>query len=144
MATDYKAWMSGLNAASPRFLHSMVRIRDVDESMRFYVDGLGMSILGRFDVEERRVTALFLGFELGATAIELARYWDEDTPAPRGPDYFAIGVPCVATTFAHLCSLGAESMIAPSRVLEGWPLVAFVKDPDGYTIELIQTLEPVS
>lgn len=131
--------MSGLNANRPQFLHMAVRITDIDASLRFYVDGLGMQLLGHFDVEERRVSALFLGFEIGATAIELTHYWDATDCGSRGPEYVAIGVPDIQATFAKLEAMGVEIAIRPMRVLEGWPCVAFVKDPDGYKVELIQT-----
>jgi lactoylglutathione lyase len=136
---DYKSWVSRLNASKPQFLHMTVRITDIDASLRFYVDGLGMKLLGHFDVEERCVTALFLGFEVGATAVELTHYWNDSASGLAGPDYFAIGVPDVHETFARLEAMGAEVVVRPRKVLADWPCVAFVKDPDGYKVELIQT-----
>jgi lactoylglutathione lyase len=136
---DYKSWVLGLNARQPKFLHMTLRISDIDVSLRFYLDGLGMRLLGHFDVEERCVTALFLGFEIGGTAIELTHHWDDSPSRLCGPDYFAIGVPDIHEAFARLEALGAEVIVRPQQVLVGWPCVAFVKDPDGYKVELIQT-----
>jgi len=138
---DYKSWMFGLNASRPQLLHMMIRIRDVKAALRFYVDGLGMRLLGRFEVEARRVTAIFVGFEVGSTAVELAHYWDKKEPYSHGSSYshLAVGVPELDVALARLVDVGAEVTIRPTILVAGMPRVAFVKDPDGYMVQLIQT-----
>lgn len=138
---DYKSWLFGLNAAHPRFLHIMLRIRDPERSLKFYIDGLGMKLLGRFDVEERRVTAFFVGYEVGATAVELGYYWGTHEVPSHGTGYryMAIGVPDLEACVSRVESLGAEVTIRPTILVDGMPRAAFVKDPDGYSVELFQT-----
>jgi lactoylglutathione lyase len=140
---DYKSWMSGINSPDPHFLHMMVIITDIERSLRFYRDGLGMKLLGGFDVEERRVTALFVGYKAGAMAIELAYYWDHPAdPVTHGTGFrhIALGVPRLEETVARLEALPAEIYMRPTTLVEGMPRAAFVKDPDGYLVELFQTL----
>lgn len=138
---DYKSWMFDLNADRPQVLHMMIRVRDLDAAARFYVDGLGMRLLGHLEVEARRVTALFVGFEVGATAVELAYYWDNKEPYAHGSSYshVAIGVPDLDVALSRLVALGVEVAIRPTILVAGMPRVAFVKDPDGYMVQLIQT-----
>jgi lactoylglutathione lyase len=136
-------WVWGANASKPRVLHSMVRVMDVDVAIRFYVNGLGMKVLGRFDVETRRSTGVYLGFgdyDAGGV-LELAHKWDHKGPYTHGSGYghISIGVPDLTTVVAKLESMGAEIATPPKILIPGGPAVAFVKDPDGYEIELVQT-----
>jgi lactoylglutathione lyase len=138
-----RLWVWGTNASKPRVLHSMVRVKDFDAAMRFYVDGLGMEVLGRFDVATRRSTGVFLGFgdyDAGGV-LELAHKWDHEGPYTHGTGYghIAIGVPDITATVAKLEGMGAEVTARPKELIAGGPAVAFVKDPDGYEVELIQT-----
>lgn len=147
MALDDRAydplWAWGEDAAQPRILHSMIRVRDVDASLRFYCDGLGMVQLDRYDFETGRFSIIFLsyaGYRDGPAALELTYNWDQEEPYTHGSGYghVAIGVPDVAATFARLAEYGGQQVTAPKALMEGAPLLAFVKDPDGYAIELIQ------
>jgi lactoylglutathione lyase len=138
-----RLWVWGANASKPRVLHSMVRVKDFDAAIRFYVSGLGMKVLGRFEVETRRSTGVFLGFgdyDAGGV-LELAHKWDHEGPYSHGSGYghIAIGVPDVTAMVAKLESMGAEITARPKVLIPGGPAVAFVKDPDGYEVELIQT-----
>lgn len=140
---DPKLWVWGADASKPRLLHSMVRVKDVDAAIRFYVNGFGMKVLGRFEVETRRSTGVFLGFgdyDAGGV-LELASKWDHEGPYSHGSGYghISIGVPDMTATVAKLESMGAEITVRPKPLIPGGPAVAFVKDPDGYEIELIQT-----
>lgn len=135
-------WNWGRNADKPRLLHAMIRVRDVDAALRFYVDGLGMKVLDRFDIEAGRFSILFLSYtdyESGP-AIELTYNWDQKENYSHGSGYghIAIGVPDIEEMFARLPAYGGVQVTAPKRQLPGAPLLAFVKDPDGYAIELIQ------
>lgn len=139
-----KLWVWGTEASKPRFLHTMIRVKDYDAAVRFYVDGLGMKQLGdRFDIETRRVTGVFLGFEDYAAGgcVELVQNWDAAGPYSHGTGYghISIGVPDIAAMVAKLEAMGREVTLRPTVLIAGGPRVAFVKDPDGYSLELIQT-----
>ena len=141
---DPKWWNWGMNDSKPRFLHTMIRVKDFEAALRFYMDGLGMKQLSeRFDVEARRVTAVYLGFEDYAAGgcLELVRRWDVDVPYTHGTGYghISIGVPDVEPMLARLVAMGAEVTLPPTRLKPGAPYVAFLNDPEGYAIELIQT-----
>lgn len=136
-------WAWGEAGDRPRLLHSMIRVRDVEKSLRFYCDGLGMTLLDRYDFEQDRFSILFLsfaGYRDGPAALELTWNWDLDEDYSHGTGYghVAIGVPDVAETYKHLSEHGGTPVTAPKQMLPGAPQLAFVKDPDGYAIELIQ------
>ncbi|WP_250504208.1 VOC family protein [Caballeronia sp. AZ7_KS35] len=137
-------WAWGDVEEKPRFLHSMIRVRNVDNALRFYVDGLGMKLLDRYDFETGRFSILFLsfsGYRDGPAALELTYNWDQGEDYTHGSGYghVAIGVPDVAQMFERLVEYGGTQVTPPKVLLAGAPQLAFVKDPDGYAIELIQT-----
>jgi lactoylglutathione lyase len=139
-----KLWNWGTNDSKPRFLHMMIRVADFDAALRFYVDGLGMKQLSdRFDVASRRVTAVYLGFESfdAGGCVELVKRWDDPGPYTHGSGYghIAIGAPDIEAMVAKLEAMGAEVSLRPTVLIDGAPRVAFVKDPDGYAVELIET-----
>lgn len=136
-------WVWGTVEERPRLLHSMIRVRNVDAALRFYCEGLGMTLLDRHDFEQARFSILFLsfaGYRDGPAAIELTYNWDqaEDYTHGSGYGHIAIGVPDVEATYARLADFGGQQASAPRAMMEGAPKLAFVKDPDGYAIELIQ------
>lgn len=137
---DYKSWIYGLTGDQPRLLHMMIRITDADKAIAFYAKGLGMKLLGTFEVPERRVTAYFTGYRPGSTAVELAHYWDDKGPYAHetGYSHIAIGVPDLDETLSRLESMGIEISIPPTILVEGMPRTAFVKDPDKYSVQLFQ------
>jgi lactoylglutathione lyase len=136
-------WVWGEDTKTPRILHSMFRVRDIDASLRFYCDGLGMQLLDRYDFEQGRFSILFLsyaGYRDGPAALELTYNWDHDGDYSHGSGYghIAIGVPDVPTMWSRLAQFGGRQGSAPKSMMEGAPQLAFVYDPDGYAIELIQ------
>lgn len=136
-------WVWGEDTEKPRLLHSMFRVRDVDASLRFYCDGLGMTLLDRYDFEAGRFSILFLsyaGYRDGPAALELTYNWDQDSSYTHGSGYghIAIGVPDVPAMWTRLAEFGGVQGTAPKAMLPGAPQLAFVTDPDGYAIELIQ------
>ena len=110
METD-RLWVWGSKAQRPRLLHSMIRIRDVDASLRFYVDGMGMKLLDRYDIEAHRFSILFLSFDEyeDGPALELTYNWGVEEPYTHGSGYghIALGVPDVAQTVGALAQFQA-------------------------------------
>jgi len=142
-------WVWGEGGDRPRMLHSMVRVRDVDASLRFYCDGLGMSVLDRYDIEAGRFSLLFLsyaGYRDGEAALELTYNWDQAADYTHGSGYghIAIGAPDVKAVYERLADFGGVQVTPPKAMMAGGPELAFVKDPDGYSIELIQIRRPVA
>lgn len=138
-----KLWVWGTDATRPRLLHSMIRVRDIDASLGFYCDGMGMKLLDRYDFEAYKFSILFLSFDdYGAgPAIELTYNWGVEEPYSHGSGYghIALGVPDVKQTAMTLAEHGGIISKEPYVLVPGGPMMAFVKDPDGYSIELIQT-----
>jgi lactoylglutathione lyase len=142
-AAEMDLWCWGADATKPRFLHTMIRVKEFDASLRFYLDGLGMKVLDRFDVKVNRVTAMFIGFDGYAAGgcIELVHPWDDEGPYThaKGHTHISIGVPSLSAMLAKLEPMGVEVIRPPKVLIPGGPAVAFVKDPNGYQVELIQT-----
>jgi lactoylglutathione lyase len=137
---DPRYWQWGTADPAPRLLHTMIRVRDMEVSLRFYVDGFGMTVFDRFDVPVRRVSGAYIGyggFDRGGL-LELTHKWDDLDIVP-GTTHFAIGVPDVAAAIASLERAGAKITMPPTILVAGGPAVAFIADPDGYPVELIQT-----
>jgi lactoylglutathione lyase len=140
---DPALWVWGSEDRQPRFLHTMIRVREFEPALRFYIDGLGMKVLSRFSVPVRRVDAMFIGYADFAQGgmLELVRLWDHQGPHTHGSGYghISVSAPDLEATLAKLVGMGVEVITPPTVLLAGGPKVAFVKDFDGYAIELIQT-----
>ena len=142
---NYRDWVYGMNATKPQFLHTMLCVGDLEASRRFYCDGLGMKLLDRMDVDfAPRVSALFVGFDENDAVLELAKYYDGDGPYARRPGFghVALGIPDLRVVLDRLESMGVHIRIPPQVLIEGAPPAAFLDDPDGYEVELIQTRNP--
>jgi lactoylglutathione lyase len=136
-------WVWGSEDSAPRVLHTMIRVKEWEPALRFYIEGLGMKMLDRFTVEVRRTDLMFIGYgdyNQGGV-IELVRIWDDASEPTHGTGYghVAIGTPDVPGTVEKLAAMGAEILNPPAVLIPGGPQVAFVKDFNGYTVELIQT-----
>ena len=144
-ADTFNTWLWGDDRPKARLLHTMVRVQDFDVALRFYVEGLGMRVLDRFEVASRRASAIYIGFGdyNDGGVLELVRYWGDEGAYTHGTGYghIAVGVADVAATLDRLEAMGAEVTLRPKVLMDGGPAVGFVKDPDGYSIELIQTLK---
>ncbi|GBQ06790.1 MULTISPECIES: lactoylglutathione lyase [Saccharibacter] len=124
------------------YLHTMVRIRDIDRSLAFY-RLLGMKELRRSEVREGRYTLIYIGFTdnaHGQAEIELTYNWDqtEDYTIGSGFGHFAVGVPNVAATVEEIRQGGGKVTREAGPLKFGTIIIAFVEDPDGYKIELIE------
>ena len=118
-----------------KYLHTMVRVRDLEASLRFYRDGLGLREVRRKDVPAGRYTLVFLAApESPEAQLELTFNWDlEDYGSARNFGHLAFAVDDIYATCAHLQSLGI-TIARPPR--DG--RMAFVRSPDLVSIELIQ------
>lgn len=122
-----------------KYLHAMVRVLDVDAALRFFGEGLGLIETRRRDSEEGRFTLIYLRAPDGPDVeIELTHNWDEDAAYSTGRSFghLAFGVDDIYKKCEHLRSMGV-TILRPPR--DG--RMAFVKTPDGISIELLQTGE---
>ena len=122
------------------FLHTMIRVGDLDRSINFYTELLGMKELRRRDVPDGKYTLAFLGFgEPGGGEIELTyNYGVPSYEQGSAFGHLAIGVPDVAGTCEKVRNGGGKVTREAGPVKFGTTVIAFVEDPDGYKIELIE------
>ena len=122
-----------------RFLHVMLRVRDLDKSVEFSTQGGGMHELRRKDYPEGEFTLVFLGFgpEKTETALELTHNWGKDDYV-NGTAYghLAFGVDDLEAAYEHSLKHGGTAKVPP-KVFGSGTRLAFVKDPDGYDVEFI-------
>ena len=124
------------------YLHTMVRVKNLDDSLAFY-RLLGLRELRRTDVPDGKYTLVFVGYEdnaHGQAEIELTYNWGEDSGYEVGTGFghFAVGVPDVAASVEQVRTGGGKVTREAGPVKFGTTVIAFVEDPDGYKIELIQ------
>ncbi|HUA52164.1 MAG TPA: lactoylglutathione lyase [Candidatus Sulfotelmatobacter sp.] len=124
-----------------RMLHTMIRVHDLEKSIKFYTELLGMKLLRRTDYPEGKFTNVFVGYGDEAThaVLELTYNWDH-APYNLGDGYghVALGVPDVYAACDRLAKAGAKIPRPAGPMKHGKTVIAFVEDPDGYKIELVQ------
>ena len=132
--------MTGTDAY--RLLHTMIRVKDQDKSIDFYTRHLGMKVLRQKDFEGSRFTNTFIGYgdESSEAVIELTYNWDQDEPYSHGSGFghLAVGVPDIYATCEALEAEGVSIPRKPGPMKHGTTVIAFIEDPDGYKIELIE------
>lgn len=142
-AFDSRSVILGPRDGRPRLLHTMLRVRDLGASLRFYVEGLGMKELERVEIESRRLTSVFVGFneDDAGRQLELSAYWDREEPYSHGSGYghVAISVADVGLAVAKLEALGGAISQSLAPRYANSPLRTVVKDPDGYDVLLVGT-----
>ena len=126
-----------------KFLHTMIRVGDLDRSVKFYTELLGMKELRRRDVPDGKYTLAFLGYgegnAEGQAEIELTyNYGVEKYEQGMAFGHLAVGVPDVAGACEKVRHGGGRVTREAGPVKFGTTIIAFVEDPDGYKIELIQ------
>lgn len=124
-----------------RILHTMIRVNDLDDSLKFYCDVLGMRLLRKRDYPEGRFTLAFVGYggEDREAVIELTYNWDtHQYDLGNGFGHLAVGVEEIYQTCEALRSKGAKIVREPGPMKFGGSEIAFVEDPNGYRLELIQ------
>ena len=124
-----------------RFLHTMLRVGDMDRSIAFYTEVLGMTLLRKHDNEEYQYTLAFVGYadNPDQAVIELTYNWgtsEYDLGSAFG--HIALGADDIYATCEAIRTAGGNITRAPGPVKGGTTEIAFVEDPDGYKIELIQ------
>jgi lactoylglutathione lyase len=126
-----------------KFLHTMLRVGDLEASIAFYRDLLGMHELRRTEVPAGRYTLVFMGYASnaeGQAEIELTYNWDQQGPYQLGTAFghLAVGVPDVAAACETVRAGGGRVVREAGPVKHGTTVIAFVEDPDSYKIELIE------
>ena len=124
-----------------RVLHTMIRVGDLERSLDFYSNVLGMKILRRKDYETGRFTLAFVGYgdESSNAVIELTHNWDTDRyEIGNGYGHIALGMENIYTACDAIRAKGGKISREPGPMKHGTTEIAFVEDPDGYKIELIQ------
>ncbi len=126
-----------------RLLHTMIRVRDLDRSIDFYTGLLGMKELRRKDYPSGQFTLAFVGYgnEDETAVIELTHNWGQEQPYELGSGFghLAIGVPDIYRTCDRLATAGVSIPRPPGPMKHGGRVIAFIDDPDGYKIELIES-----
>jgi lactoylglutathione lyase len=124
-----------------RVLHTMIRVGDLERSLDFYSNVLGMKILRRKDYPDGRFTLAFVGYgdEASNAVIELTHNWDTKAyEIGSGYGHIALGMENIYTACEAIREKGGKISREPGPMKHGTTEIAFVEDPDGYKIELIQ------
>lgn len=123
-----------------RFLHTMLRVGELEASITFYVDVLGMKLLRKTDYPEGKFTLAFLGYgdESSSTVLELTHNWETSHyDLGDGYGHIAIGVQDVYAACEKIRESGGKVVREPGPMKHGGTVLAFIEDPDGYKIELL-------
>lgn len=124
-----------------RLLHTMLRVNDLEESLRFYTGALGMQLLRRRDYPAGEFTLAFVGYddEDRSAVIELTHNWGRDAYTLGDAfGHVAIGVADIHATCERIRAAGGKITREPGPMKHGTTVIAFVEDPNGYKIELIE------
>lgn len=138
----YQIWNENM-----QLLHTMLRVGNLERSLAFYTQALGMTLLRKADNPTYKYTLAFVGYgdEQSNSVIELTYNWDEsEYEQGTAFGHIAIGVQDIYTTCKHIVKLGYDISRPPGPVAGGSTIIAFVKDPDGYSVELIETANGIN
>ena len=129
-----------------RLLHTMLRVGNLEESLKFYCEVLGMKLLRRKDYPTGEFTLAFVGYgeESDHSVLELTHNWGvEKYDLGNAYGHIALGVHDIYATCETIGQLGGKVVREPGPMKHGSTVIAFVEDPDGYKVELIKfkTLE---
>ena len=124
-----------------RMLHTMLRVGNLDASIKFYTEVLGMTLLRKKDYETGRFTLAFVGYgdEANHTVLELTHNWDTTSyDLGNAFGHIAIGVEDAYRACEEIKARGGNVVREAGPMKGGTSVIAFVEDPDGYKVELIQ------
>lgn len=124
-----------------RILHTMLRVADLERSLQFYTEILGMRLLRRSDFPEGKFTLAFVGYadESEQAVLELTHNWDTNQyDLGNAYGHIALSADDIYKTCEDIKAKGGEVVREAGPMKHGTTVIAFVKDPDGYMIELIQ------
>ncbi|NDJ25469.1 lactoylglutathione lyase [Nostoc sp. B(2019)] len=124
-----------------RLLHTMLRVGNLEESLKFYCEVLGMKLLRRKDYPGGEFTLAFVGYgdESDHTVLELTYNWGvEKYELGNAYGHIALGVDDIYATCEEIRNHGGKVVREPGPMKHGSTVIAFVEDPDGYKVELIQ------
>jgi len=124
-----------------RLLHTMIRVGDLEKSIAFYTEALGMTLLRRQDYPGGKFTLAFVGYgdEGSSAVIELTHNWEtSEYDLGNGFGHIAIAAEDIAAACDRVREYGGEVTREPGPMKHGTTVIAFAKDPDGYAIEFIQ------
>jgi lactoylglutathione lyase len=125
-----------------RLLHTMLRVKDAEKSIDFYSRHLGMQVLRNKDFLGGKFTNIFMGYgdEGEHTVLELTHNWDQEEPYTHGSGFghLAVAVPDIYGACAQMEKEGVSIPRPPGPMKHGTTVIAFIEDPDGYKIELIE------
>lgn len=128
-------------------LHTMIRVKNLDASVKFYTEVLGMTVQNKMDFETGRFTLVFLGYGSMAdtTVLELTHNWDNTDDYTHGTGYGHIAIK--TDKMFEICELAEQfggQVTRPAGPMAGTDInMAFIADPDGYKIELLETVENI-
>ncbi len=123
-----------------RLLHTMIRVGNLEKSIKFYTEILGMKLLRQKDYPDGKFTLAFVGFgaEKDSSVIELTYNWDTEAyDIGSGFGHLAIEVDDIYAAAEKIRSQGGKIIREPGPMNAGTTIIAFVEDPDGYQIELL-------
>jgi lactoylglutathione lyase len=127
-----------------QYLHTMLRVVDLEKSIRFYTEILGLTLHSQKPYPDGKFTLAFLGYEIGTEPfLELTHNW-ETTSYEKGTAYghMAFGTPDIYETCRAIEKIGGKIVRTPGPMKHGSTVIAFVEDPDGYRVELIERKKP--
>lgn len=123
-----------------RMMHTMIRVGNLEKSIHFYTEILGMKLLRQKDYPDGRFSLAFIGYgeEKDHTVIELTHNWDtESYDMGTGFGHIALGVEDVYKAVERIREQGGNVVREAGPMMHGSTVIAFVEDPDGYKIELL-------
>lgn len=124
-----------------KYLHTMIRVGNLDESIRFYQEVMGMNLLSKEDYPDGKFTLAFLshGTSKQDPCIELTYNWDRDGYTMGDAfGHIAFSVTDIFEFCTKAKALGAKVVREPGPMKHGKTVLAFLEDPNGYRVELIQ------
>ena len=125
-----------------RLAHTMLRVSDLERSLDFYIRLLGMKVLRRTDYPEGKFTNTFIGYGPEEDSLELTHNWEQASALDQGNawGHICVEVPDVYEACERFESQGVAIARAPGPMKHGTRVIAFIADPDGYKVELNESI----